>query len=399
MADVAATLPLWSTTPGSNLPSDATTIGAGLADNLQAIQAIVREWLAHKGSDIVSAATTDLGAVPGLFHDITGSTGPITSFGTVSAGIWKIIKFEGTPTLTHNATSLILPGGANVVAAVGDMLQATSEGSGNWRVNWFTRASAQALLTPLPPMFMQGLILANNSGDATNDIDISAGQCRDATNAHNMIVAALTKQSDVAWAVGTAAGGLDTGAVGNSDYYVWAIKRSDTGVCDVLFSLSATAPTMPTNYDFKRLIGWFKRVGGTIVAFHAYEGGGGALEFLWDTPTADISLAATLTTARRTDAVKVPLNFSVIANLNVAITDAAAGSFAHIYCPDQADQAVVLLTATPLGNVYVAVAGQGGTTRMNVRTSSAGLIAARGTVATMDTYTVVTLGFIWSRRN
>jgi hypothetical protein len=111
-----------------------------MADNFQQIQATVRAWLAHKGADIVATATTDLGAIPGLFHDITGSTG-ISSFGTVSAGIWKIIKFEGTPVLTHNATSLILPGSANITAAVGDMLMAVSEGGGNWRVVWYTRGT------------------------------------------------------------------------------------------------------------------------------------------------------------------------------------------------------------------------------------------------------------------
>jgi hypothetical protein len=41
-------------------------------------------------------------------------------------------------------------------------------------------------------------------------------------------------------------------------YYVWLIRRSDTGVVDALFSESATAPTMPTNYDHKRLIGAVK---------------------------------------------------------------------------------------------------------------------------------------------
>jgi hypothetical protein len=141
MADVSSTLPSWSVTASSNLPADATTVGAGLADNFQEVQAVIRGWLAHKGSDIASASTTDIGAVIGLFHDITGTT-TITGFGTVSAGIWKILKFEGILTLTYNATSLILPGAANITTAVGDMLMATSEGSGNWRVNWYTSAAS-----------------------------------------------------------------------------------------------------------------------------------------------------------------------------------------------------------------------------------------------------------------
>jgi hypothetical protein len=36
---------------------------------------------------------------------------------------------------------------------------------------------------------------------------------------------------------------------------MWLIRRSDTGVADVLFSASASSPAMPTNYDSKRRIG------------------------------------------------------------------------------------------------------------------------------------------------
>ena len=47
----------------------------------------MRRWLANVGANIASAGTTDLGAVEGLAHTITGTT-TITGFGTVSAGIW-----------------------------------------------------------------------------------------------------------------------------------------------------------------------------------------------------------------------------------------------------------------------------------------------------------------------
>jgi len=132
MADIPAALKDWSATTASNSPSDATTIGTGLDDNLREIQASVVRNLSNKGADIASASTTDLGAVEGLMHDITGTT-TITSFGTVRAGIWKVIKFEGVLTLTHNGTSLILPGAANITTANGDTAIFMSEGSGNWR--------------------------------------------------------------------------------------------------------------------------------------------------------------------------------------------------------------------------------------------------------------------------
>lgn len=141
MADVAANLKDWSTTASNNAPSGTTAIGSGLDDNLRELQKVVRQDLAHKGADIASAATTDLGAVPGLFHDITG-TATITSFGSVSAGIWKILRFTGSLTLTHNATSLILPGGANITTGPGDRAIVFSLGGGNWIVVDYTAASA-----------------------------------------------------------------------------------------------------------------------------------------------------------------------------------------------------------------------------------------------------------------
>jgi hypothetical protein len=135
-----------STTAASNSPSGSESVGTSLDDYLRAIQTVYRLDLASKGADIASAGTTDLGAVGGLMHDITGST-TVTSFGTVASGIWKIIKFEGALTLTHNATSLILPGGANITTADGDVAVFISEGSGNWRcVDYAGRASAAEVL-------------------------------------------------------------------------------------------------------------------------------------------------------------------------------------------------------------------------------------------------------------
>jgi hypothetical protein len=121
-----------SATAASNSPAGSDTVGTTWDDYLRAGFSIVRGDLATKGADIASASTTDLGAIQGLAHDITGTT-TITSFGTVAAGIWKIVKYEGALTITHNATSLILLGAENRTTADGDTQILISEGSGNWR--------------------------------------------------------------------------------------------------------------------------------------------------------------------------------------------------------------------------------------------------------------------------
>lgn len=118
--------------------------------------------------------------------------------------------------------------------------------------------------------YRSGLYISNNATDATNDIDISAGVASDSGNAYLMVLSStLVKRLDAAWAVGTNQGGLDTGSIANTTYYVWLIRRPDTGVVDALFSTSSTSPTMPTNYTQKRLIGTFVRSGGAITAFTA----------------------------------------------------------------------------------------------------------------------------------
>jgi hypothetical protein len=120
-----------------------------------------------------------------------------------------------------------------------------------------------------PRGYINGLILSNNAGDATNDIDISAGECTSSASPYwrMALASTLTKRLDAAWAVGTGNGGLDTGSIANTTYHVWLIQRSDTLVVDALFSASATAPTMPANYDRKSYVGPIIRAAAAILPF------------------------------------------------------------------------------------------------------------------------------------
>ena len=72
-----------------------------------------------KGADIVSAATLPIGTDGNSFN-VTGATGPVTSFSGMVAGMIFSLEFDSTPTLTYHATNLILPSSANIVAAAGD---------------------------------------------------------------------------------------------------------------------------------------------------------------------------------------------------------------------------------------------------------------------------------------
>jgi hypothetical protein len=131
MADITASVVSWSTTESGNQPTDSTAIGAGLDDNLRAIQAgTAREFA--KGSDLPSASTVDIGAASSFgFVDITGSV-TINSFAAARAGTRRWLRFIGALTITHNATSMILPGAVNIRTQAGDVALFVSLGSGNW---------------------------------------------------------------------------------------------------------------------------------------------------------------------------------------------------------------------------------------------------------------------------
>lgn len=95
--------------------------------------------------DVASAATVDLSAYPDTIRfRVTGATG-ITAF-TMGENKMALVRFAAGPTVTHHATTLILPTGANIVAAAGDVAWLTSDGSGNVRVIAWFRASGAALI-------------------------------------------------------------------------------------------------------------------------------------------------------------------------------------------------------------------------------------------------------------
>lgn len=120
-----------------------------------------------------------------------------------------------------------------------------------------------------PAGHLFGLTMSN-AADTANDITVAAGSAKDEGDAVCMVLAAsITKQLDASWAVGTNAGGLNTGAEANSTWYeVHLIRRPDTGVVDVMFTTTGNRATLPTNYTQQRRIGWVRNDGsGNLLQF------------------------------------------------------------------------------------------------------------------------------------
>ncbi len=96
-----------------------------------------------KGVDVASASSLTLGN-DGNYFDITGTT-TITSIATKGVGTIVKLHFDAALTLTHNATDLVLPGGANITTAAGDEAEFIEYASGDWRCTNYQKAA-----TPLP---------------------------------------------------------------------------------------------------------------------------------------------------------------------------------------------------------------------------------------------------------
>lgn len=236
--------------------------------------------------------------------------------------------------------------------------------------------------------YLYGLTMSNNGTDATNDIDIASGEARDSTGVITITLgSSITKRLDASWAVGTGQGGLDTGSIANTTYHIWLIMRSDTGVVDALFSTSASAPTMPANYDYKRRIGSIVRAGATILAF-IQDGD----SFSLVTPVLDVSVT-NLSTSRTTYTLaSMPTGFRMEAIINTYISHASSAALAWISDLSQTDS-VPSASAAPLGTIQALSSYWPFQGNYRVWTNTSAQIGARSTFSS-TTLRVVTVGWI-----
>jgi hypothetical protein len=94
-----------------------------------------------KGSDVASATDLLVG-IDGNIFDVTGTT-TIATIATKGVGTVIKLHFDAILTLTHHATNLILPGGANITTAAGDEAEFYEYASADWRCTKYTTASGQ----------------------------------------------------------------------------------------------------------------------------------------------------------------------------------------------------------------------------------------------------------------
>lgn len=200
---------------------------------------------------ITSTTTTDIG-IYNTHNVVINGTTAITAFG-VTASINQPVynlKFGGALTLTYNATSLIIPGSSSITTATNDTAVVEFLGSGNWRVNSYTRASGAPIVTNTPLCGAIGFSAATNSDSLYSMTATTATLLSTAG-----VAQAVSSVSALINTAGTGAGGIDTGSLTTSTWYYTYLINNGTTTAGLL-SLSATAPTMPSGYIYKCQLGF-----------------------------------------------------------------------------------------------------------------------------------------------
>lgn len=141
-----------TTVAATNSPQGTETVKGTIDDYFRAHASFIRQiYDALLGPTVVlaSASTVNIGFAASQNIGITGTT-TINAFDTYAEGTLRWVVFSGALQLTHNATSMQLPGSANIITTAGDAALFKSLGGGNWKCMDYQRLDGQGAVRCLP---------------------------------------------------------------------------------------------------------------------------------------------------------------------------------------------------------------------------------------------------------
>jgi hypothetical protein len=234
-------------------------------------------------------------------------------------------------------------------------------------------AASTLLAKAVPPMgHLYGLTLSNNATDATNDIDVSAGECASQQSPPVLIThaGATGRQLDVAY--GTGSGARFDSAISDGTWHAFVITNGTVLGFGFSKSLDPTGQAnYPSGFTHYRRIGSIIRASSSIVTFSQHGD-----EFLrTSAPSQDVNVSNPGTSAL-THTLAVPVGFKVVAIVNLVAISGSSNQDGRlsISALDQADIS---------GSNYTFNAGSLGVNssqaaqRFQIRTNSSGQIRTR----------------------
>lgn len=261
--------------------SDATA-GSTWYDNITVTGNLARKHTTNtftktqtwsKGADVASAAALPV-LTDGNYFDVTGTT-TVTSIDSLGVGTVIKLHFDGALILTHHATDLVLPGGANITTVAGDEAEFFEYASGDWRCTNYERFDGTSVLrdigsivqivnvqdgsvatgtTTIPaddtiPQNTEGdeyMTLAITPTSATNKLKIDVVCNLNSTNATDKYFTAALFQDSTADALAAANSGRDPTSGGAGTIVFTHYMTSGTAI-STTFKVRAGAASAGTN--------------------------------------------------------------------------------------------------------------------------------------------------------
>lgn len=110
-------------------------------------------YLEQARADVASASAPDIWAATTNYVNITGTT-TITDFADADfSGQVKLVRFDDALTLTHGASAINLPGGADITTAAGDHALFVAQGTTQFNCVFYMKKSGRAVIEPTNPQY------------------------------------------------------------------------------------------------------------------------------------------------------------------------------------------------------------------------------------------------------
>lgn len=382
-ADVAAALTASVSKDGQTAMTGNLPMGNNRVTGMAAAASLTD---AANANDVQSGRLAYLTGVSGT-NTIAAS---LTGFTTYAAG--NAFRFVAAGTNTGPVTLNVNAVAAKALTKAGLSPLVAGDLVANGTYEAIYDGTQFQLVTATRPArsYLSGLGTSTAGSSAT--FSVAVGEAADSTNTVLLQLATAISKTTSAWALGTAVGGLDTGAIANSTWYhAYLIRRPDTGVVDLVFSTSATAPTLPASYTQYRRIGALRTNGSAQWTSFVQDGD----FFQWLAPTLDVN-STSAGTAAVTRTLTSPLGVNVRALLNVYM--AAGGAGEAVYVSDLAVTDLAASNSTSPLNTMLVGGSTNTSAQIMVRTNTSAQIRTRQNVGgASEILRLATLGWYDTR--